>query len=149
MDVRAFLAQVLAGPDYQEQIVHERFLPPRPARYAPLEPPLPDVLADALRRQGIAHLYTHQAAAVGAVRGGQHIVVVTATASGKTLTYTLPVLEHLLADPDARALYVYPTKALAQDQADALGEFDVAGLRYGTYDGDTPQAVRRELRDGA
>jgi DEAD/DEAH box helicase domain-containing protein len=149
MDVRAFLEQVRAGSDYRGQIVHERFLPARPARFAPLDPPLPDVLADALRRQGIMRLYTHQAAAIGAVRAAQHVIVVTATASGKTLTYTLPVLEHVLADADVRALYVYPTKALAQDQADALGEFGVAGLRYGTYDGDTPQAARRELRDQA
>jgi len=149
MDVRAFLERVRAEPGYQGQIVHERFLPPRPARHAALEPPLPDVLAQALRRQGITRLYTHQAAAIGAVRAGQHVVVVTATASGKTLTYTLPVLERLLADPEARALYVYPTKALAQDQADALGEFAVPDLRVGTYDGDTPQPVRREVRGKA
>ena len=149
MDVRAFLGQIRAGPSYQGQIVHERFLPPRAARYAALNPPLPEVLTGALARQGIGRLYRHQAAAIGAVRKGRHVVVVTATASGKTLTYTLPVLETLLADPAARAIFVYPTKALAQDQADALAEFNLSSVRAGTYDGDTPQPQRRELRERA
>jgi DEAD/DEAH box helicase domain-containing protein len=150
MDVRAFLEEIRRAPAYQGQIVHERFLPPRPPRYGPLpRPRLPEVLTAALQRQGITRLYRHQAEAIAAVRERRHVVVVTATASGKTLTYTLPVLETLLADPAARALYVFPTKALAQDQADALGEFGVAGLRFGTYDGDTPQPARRELRERA
>ena len=149
MDVRAFLDEIRRSPAYQGQIVHERFLPPRPARYGALHPPLPDVLTQALARQGITGFYRHQSEAVTAVRAGGHTVVVTATASGKTLTYNLPVLETLLADPSARALYVYPTKALAQDQHDALAEFGVAGLRFGTYDGDTPQPTRRELREHA
>jgi len=149
MDVRAFLDEIRRSPTYQGQIVHERFLPPRPARYGRLRPPLPDILTKALARQGITRLYSHQTEAITAVRDGRHTVVVTATASGKTLTYILPVLETLLADPSARALYVYPTKALAQDQTDALGEFEVAGLRFGTYDGDTPQPRRRELRERA
>ena len=149
MDVRAFLDEIRRSPAYQEQIVHERFLPPQPARYGTLRPPLHDILIAALARQGISRLYSHQAEAITAIRGGRHTVVVTATASGKTLTYNLPVLETLLADPSARALYVYPTKALAQDQTDALDEFGVPGLQAGTYDGDTPQPRRRELRERA
>ncbi|HXF81161.1 MAG TPA: DEAD/DEAH box helicase [bacterium] len=145
MDARAFLDELVARPDYQGQIVHERYLPPRRARYAALTPPLPEPLRAALAGQGITRLYTHQAEAVAAARAGRHVVVVTTTASGKTLCYNLPVLEALLAEPSACALYLFPTKALAQDQADALAEFDL-GVRVGTYDGDTPPAARRRLR---
>jgi DEAD/DEAH box helicase domain-containing protein len=148
MDVRAFLDALRQRPGYGGQIAHERFIPPRTARFASLNPPLPEALVQSLAQQGITHLYRHQTDAVTAVRNREHIVVVTATASGKTLCYNLPVLETLLADPHARALYLFPTKALAQDQADALAEFGL-GLRFGTYDGDTPQAQRRRLREDA
>jgi|GEM_PF-3004515 len=148
MDVRAFLDALRQRPAYGGQIVHERFIPPRTARFGSLNPPLPEALVQSLEQQGITRLYRHQADAVTAVRNGEHIVVVTATASGKTLCYNLPVLETMLTDPRARALYLFPTKALAQDQADALGEFGL-GLRFGTYDGDTPQAQRRRLREDA
>src|SRR5205807_947191 len=90
--------------------------------------------------------------ALEAVRGGESVVITTGTASGKSLCYMLPVLETAVADPDARALFIYPTKALAQDQQDALGEFGL-NVKFGSYDGDTPQAARRLLRvidaDGA
>jgi DEAD/DEAH box helicase domain-containing protein len=149
MDVHSFLEEIRRSPGYQGQIVHERYLPSRPARYATLHPPLPAVLADALTQQGITRLYRHQVAAITAVRERRNVVVVTATASGKTLTYTLPVLETLLADPAARAFFVYPTKALARDQADALTEFHLSSVLAGTYDGDTPQPQRREVRERA
>jgi DEAD/DEAH box helicase domain-containing protein len=149
MDVRALLDDLRRRRDYAGQIVCERFLPPRRAHYAELSPPLPDVLAAALRRQGIERLYSHQVEAVSAVRRGEHTVVVTATASGKTLCYTLPVLETLLADPHARALYLFPTKALAQDQADALAGFALPEVVAATYDGDTPIARRRRIREDA
>lgn len=148
MNVRGFLDALREGPAYAGQIAHERFIPPRTAQFAALNPPLPEALAQSLGEQGITRLYRHQTEAVTAVRAGEHVVVVTATASGKTLCYNLPVLETLLADPRARALYLFPTKALAQDQADALAEFGL-GLRFGTYDGDTPQAQRRRLREDA
>ena len=123
-DIDAFLAEVQRDRGYEGQIVHRRSLPARSARYAPLEPPLPSALRERLRALGIARLYTHQAAAVDAVRRGEHIAVVTPTASGKTLCYNLPVLEHLVEHPQDRAIYLFPTKALAQDQRDALEEFD-------------------------
>ena len=88
-----------------------------------------------------------------AENGGEHIVAVTGTASGKTLCYNIPVVESVLADSRATALYIYPTKALAQDQLRTIGALqdDDLGLRFmaGTYDGDTPQNLRRKLRDGA
>ncbi|MDQ7820555.1 MAG: DUF1998 domain-containing protein [Armatimonadota bacterium] len=149
MDARAILDDLKRRRDYAGQIVCERYLPPRRAQYADLSPPLPEPLAAALRRQGIERLYTHQVEAIQAVRRGEHTVVVTGTASGKTLCYTLPVLETLLADPLARALYLFPTKALAQDQVDALAGFDLPEAAAATYDGDTPPRQRSRIREEA
>ncbi len=133
---------------YRDRVVHIEHLPPRPPRYADPARPLPSSLREALRRKGIERLYLHQAQAVDAVRAGESIVVTTSTASGKTLCYNLPVLERILEDPRTRALYVYPTKALAQDQLDELRDL---GLRVwaGIYDGDTPPRDRPYIRDTA
>jgi DEAD/DEAH box helicase domain-containing protein len=148
MDVRRVLDAIRRDPRYRGQIVHEEAFPARPARYADLAHPLPPALAQALARRGVTRLFSHQAAALDAIRGGGSVIVTTGTASGKTLCYLLPVLETLMRDPEARALFIYPTKALAQDQADAIGEFAalLPGLVYGTYDGDTPADERRRLR---
>lgn len=148
MDIRRVL-EGFKRPDYAGRLVYERYVPPHRATYSTLKPPLPRVLQQSLERQGIRRLYSHQGTAITAIRRREHIVVVTATASGKTLCYNLPVLETLLTRLDARALYVYPTKALAQDQADALKEFAIPDLRVGTYDGDTPSNERQLLREGA
>jgi DEAD/DEAH box helicase domain-containing protein len=148
MDVVRILDEIRAAPQYRGQIVHEEQFPPRPARYGSLRAPLPPRLEDALRLRGVTRLYTHQAEALEAVRGGESVIVTTGTASGKTLCYALPVLEVLLRDPDARALFLYPTKALSRDQVDALAEFDL-GMTLGTYDGDTPGDERRRLREEA
>ncbi|MBE2232912.1 MAG: DEAD/DEAH box helicase, partial [Anaerolinea sp.] len=114
MDVTTFLSQLRRQPFYQGQIVHLEQIPRRAARYGSLAAPLhPDVQAS-LRGQGIERLYTHQAAAIDAARAGRHLVVVTSTASGKTLCYNLPALEAILQRPVDRALYLFPTKALAQ-----------------------------------
>jgi DEAD/DEAH box helicase domain-containing protein len=149
MDARRILDEFKRQLRYDGQIVYERLIPPRKAQYAGLKPALPRVLTDSLRAQKIPRLYTHQAEAIAAVRRHEHVVVVTATASGKTLCYNLPVLETLLADSTSRALYLFPTKALAQDQADALVEFGLPDVVVGTYDGDTPARRRRAVRDGA
>jgi DEAD/DEAH box helicase domain-containing protein len=100
----------------------------------------------------MAPLFTHQAAAVDAALAGENVVIVTGTASGKTLCYNLPVIQSMLTDGEARALYLFPTKALSQDQANALKELleklgatDQIPVR--TYDGDTPSARRRQIRD--
>src|SRR5258706_8896338 len=116
----------------------------------------PDGLAPALRQAlnspGIHHLYSHQAEAFSPAASGRNVVVVTPTASGKTICYNLPVLNRLIADPGARAMYLFPTKALAEDQ---LQEFQAAvdamgsDLRAFTYDGDTPQDARRAIRERA
>ncbi|NLE77163.1 MAG: DEAD/DEAH box helicase, partial [Chloroflexi bacterium] len=129
-----------------------RRLPRRAARYAPLPAALDQQLLRALQTEGVRQLYSHQAAAFQAAAAGQHLVVSTPTASGKTLCYNLPVLQTLLQEPQARALYLFPTKALAQDQLAALGRLTAeidAPLRIDTYDGDTPAAARRSIREGA
>jgi DEAD/DEAH box helicase domain-containing protein len=145
-----FLELLKHLPDYEDQIVHVEHLNPQMALYSALDRPLPSVLEAALRAEGIERLYTHQAEAVNAARAGQHVLVATGTSSGKTLCYNLPVLSHLLDDPLARALYLYPTKALAQDQMRALRQLTRhPGLRQvnlGSYDGDTPQAARARVR---
>jgi DEAD/DEAH box helicase domain-containing protein len=115
---------------------------------AALAPPL----RQALLARGIRQLYSHQAEAFDHAVSGRNVVVVTPTASGKTLCYNLPVLQRLAADPGARALYLFPTKALAEDQlAEFQGAVDAMGspLRAFTYDGDTPQDARRAIRERA
>src|ERR1700757_1968193 len=104
----------------QGDITLHHLMPASPATYAPLPADLRPELVAALRSRGIDQLYSHQSEAYAAVRSGDHLVVVTPTASGKTLCYNLPVLQRLLEDPERRALYLYPTKALAQDQLDEL-----------------------------
>ena len=129
-----------------------RHQPARPAEYAPLPDALDPRLRGALARAGIERLYCHQAEAYRVVASGRNVVVVTPTASGKTLCYNLPVLNRLLEEPGARAMYLFPTKALAMDQlhefhgmAEAMG----ADIRAFTYDGDTPQDARRAIRERA
>ncbi len=153
MDFEAFLDELRSVPDYAGQVVYVREVPARPARFADPRVPLPPALRQMLRSRGIERLYCHQAEAVDRVRGGESIVVVTGTASGKTLCYALPILEGLLADRRAGALLLFPTKALCQDQfrgfASALTAAGLDDVLAGVYDGDTPSATRRRLRDGA
>ena len=151
MNARRFLKHVRSSKDYTDQVVHVEVLPPRPARYAPTAQPLPAIVVEALNALGIDRLYAHQAQAIDAARSGEHVVVVTGTASGKTLCYNIPVLESLVTEPNAKALYLFPTKALAQDQLRSLLRFKELApsipLNAGTYDGDTPSVTRRRLRD--
>jgi DEAD/DEAH box helicase domain-containing protein len=126
-----------------------RHFPPVPARHADFPPELDPRLVEVLRRRGVERLYTHQREAFDAVRAGKDTVVVTPTASGKTLCYNLPVLDAILKDPDARALYLFPTKALSQDQlAELHATLEALGADIGTftYDGDTPQDARKAIR---
>src|SRR5258708_19430864 len=101
-------------------LVHERAVAAQPANLGILRPRLPPPLARALLNQGISQLYAHQVATVEAVREGQNVVLASPTASGKSLAFALPTLERALTDPAARALYLYPTKALIGDQLRAL-----------------------------
>ncbi len=129
-----------------------RHQPAKPARCAPFPERLDGRLREALAARGIESLYIHQAAAVEHSLEGRNVAVVTPTASGKTLCYNLPVIQALLADPSARALYLFPTKALAEDQRLELQRLnDAVGspLACHTYDGDTPSDARRSIRDKA
>jgi DEAD/DEAH box helicase domain-containing protein len=144
------LEALRADPQLKPGFVEWRELPPVPAAYAELPPGFSPRLRGALERRGIERLYVHQAEALEAVLGRKHIVVVTPTASGKTLCYNLPVLATLLEEPDARALYIFPTKALAQDQMDELHGLITelkADIKTFTYDGDTPSEARRKVRE--
>jgi DEAD/DEAH box helicase domain-containing protein len=123
--------------------------PARAARTVPLPEELHPAVRAALARQGIGGLYTHQAEAWAASRAGKHVIVTTGTASGKTLAFNLPVLDALATQPKDRALYLYPTKALAQDQARTLAALAVPKVRAAIYDGDTPREQRWQMRKWA
>jgi DEAD/DEAH box helicase domain-containing protein len=129
-----------------EELAHLAIEQPREPRFAPL----PDELYPAARHAvGLPQLYAHQREAWDAARRGEHVLVATGTASGKTLAFNLPVLDAIARDPAARALYLYPTKALAQDQFRTLASYRLRGLRPAIYDGDTPVGERRAIRRGA
>ncbi len=139
------------SPD--EVITAIRRMPAAEARLAPVPEGVDPRLVAALKSHGVGELYTHQAEAVSHALAGQSVVVTTPTASGKTLCYNIPVLNSVLHDPSTRALYLFPTKALAQDQLAELDRLaqvinEAAGLDLGvfTYDGDTPQDARRSIR---
>ena len=153
MNVDKFLRHIQSSEWYDAQVVRIESLPERPARFATLEPAIAPRVASVIGADGIAKLYTHQAEAIACARRGEHVVVVTGTASGKTLCYNVPVLESILEDPSACALYLYPTKALAQDQLRTLTRYLEADptlpLVAGTYDGDTPPNARRKLKNEA
>ena len=133
---------------YGQRITGELVIPAKPGRYRPLPPDLDERLAMALQQRGISQLYIHQAAAWDSIMNGQHTVIVTPTASGKTLCYNLPVLQDALAH-QSKALYLFPTKALAQDQVAELNELNQVGglgVRAFTFDGDTPGDARKAVR---
>ncbi len=126
-----------------EELAHLGTESKRSARFAEV----PTTLAPAVRAAiGVDRLYSHQRATWDAAERGEHVCVATGTASGKTLAFNLPVLDAVARDPHARALYLYPTKALAQDQFRALTALGLRGLRPAIYDGDTPTEHRRQIR---
>lgn len=134
---------------FMENVVRWETMPAKPAVYAPFPEELDPRLHALLEKRGIHQLYSHQAHAVREVLSGHDVVVVTPTASGKTMCYNLPVLDAILKNPDARALYLFPTKALSADQVSELYELiELAGLdiKTYTYDGDTPAAARKAVR---
>ncbi|MFW5790489.1 MAG: DEAD/DEAH box helicase [Bacillota bacterium] len=131
------------------EVTHYRELPGQEASYADFPEGLADRLVDVLKKQGIEKLYSHQAEAIKHIQKGRDTVVVTPTASGKTLCYNLPVLDRILKAEESRALYLFPTKALAQDQLNELLELSeelAAGVKIYTYDGDTRPSVRKSIR---
>ena len=125
MDYRGFLEEVAT----EHQLVHVEHIPARHATFAEPEQALQRPLHEALRRRGIERLWAHQAVALDHLRAGRHVAISTGTASGKSLCYQLASLEALLEDPAARALYVFPTKALARDQLRSVREYVLPGSR--------------------
>ena len=142
-----------AQPSYNGQIAHIEHIPRREARYAELHQPLDESLQDCLSEHGLLPLYTHQAEAINYAREGKNVMVATSSASGKTLCYNVPVMEAILTERRSCALYLFPTKALAQDQLRGLKELFYPHLLpigdVATFDGDTPQGERAEIRKRA
>lgn len=138
-------------PNIAENVVEWRVLSPKPADECPFPADLSPLLVSQLQAQGISSLYRHQALAYEKVRDGENIAIVSGTASGKTLCYNLPVIDSLIKQPQGTALYLFPTKALAQDQLsnlrETLAQLAESGInRANIYDGDTPQHARSTLR---
>src|SRR5690606_8350120 len=122
MNLPQLLETLRNDPAFMKNVTRWEVLPPRPARYGGFPAGLDGRLVEALKRRGIHDLYIHQTQAVEAALAGRSTVVVTPTASGKTMCYNLPVLNEILRNPSARALYLFPTKALSQDQLAELKE---------------------------
>src|SRR5947209_17371736 len=129
-----------------EEVAHVESIPAAQARTTPLPAELQPAVRAALAARGLDTLYVHQRTVWDAAAAGQHVVVTTGTASGKSLAFNLPVLDALAREPKFRALYLYPTKALAQDQARALTELKSPNVRAAIYDGDTPLEQRSQIR---
>jgi DEAD/DEAH box helicase domain-containing protein len=143
------IGALLGDPAIARLIAAHRVLEPEPPRYAPWPSGLDSRLVEALRGRGVEALYTHQASAIESVRAGRNVCVVTPTASGKTLCYNLPVIDAVARNEAARALYLFPTKALAADQLvelRALADSAAIPLKTHTYDGDTPANIRSVVR---
>ncbi|MEH6987380.1 DEAD/DEAH box helicase [Cytobacillus firmus] len=143
------MKQLISEQQYKENIVHWHTIEEKEAKTASLPENIHPSLKDALQKRGISRLYTHQKTSYQTAMNGDSLVAVTPTASGKTLCYNLPVLQTIVNDPDARALYMFPTKALAQDQKSEINEIiQESGLDINsyTYDGDTPANIRQKVR---
>jgi DEAD/DEAH box helicase domain-containing protein len=148
--VREIVEQLAARDRSGDILTAVRHIPAREVKLAPMPEWVRTELAAVYAEKGVGKLYSHQAAAAAAVHAGRNTVVVTPTASGKTLCYNLPVLNAVLENPDTRALYLFPTKALAQDQLSELHDLSARlDHRFGvfTYDGDTPADARKAIRE--
>ncbi|MGB6874100.1 MAG: DEAD/DEAH box helicase [Dehalococcoidia bacterium] len=163
MDAAAFLHHLASLPDYRQQVVHIERIPSQSAMFGKLDNPLHPSLQASLESLGISGLYSHQAKALNAILAGKNVIIATPSASGKTLCYHLATLDALLHDKDSRALYIFPTKALAQDQLRSLKQIlhplslraptsrgeAISPRAVATFDGDTPQSERANIRKQA
>jgi DEAD/DEAH box helicase domain-containing protein len=148
-NLQEILVDLKINENFKENIVTWKTLEAKEAQTVPLPDTLNTELRNALKSKGIEKLYTHQKTAYEKIMDGNSVVAVTPTASGKTLCYNLPVLQSILSNPNARALYMFPTKALAQDQKSEMNEIiQAAGIDINsyTYDGDTPANIRQKVR---
>ncbi|MCL2679264.1 MAG: DEAD/DEAH box helicase [Dehalococcoidia bacterium] len=149
----SFLKKLKSQTFYDRQIVHCRDIPPRAAKYGVLDVPLDAKIEAALKRHRLGGLYAHQTEAVNRTRAGGNVIVATSAASGKSMCYNLPVMQAMTDDPHACALYLFPTKALAQNQIGKIRHFfspDIlAPDEFDTFDGDTPREARAAIRNKA
>ncbi len=139
-----------SDPTFVSQVLSWHTVPASEGEFSPFPPGLDGRLAAGLAARGVEQLYSHQALAFSHARSGKNVLIATPTASGKSLCYNLPVMQTLLEHPEARALYLFPTKALSQDQQSELNETTLAaalGLKIATYDGDTPTSLRASARE--
>ncbi|MGB5058023.1 MAG: DEAD/DEAH box helicase [Candidatus Promineifilaceae bacterium] len=149
MNLPELLSQLRLNRDFMSQVVAWERFPARPAQFQNVNAPLDGRILAALQSRHIHQFFTHQAEAIDAALAGDNTVIATTTASGKSLCYTVPVLQRLLQRPSARALYLFPTKALAHDQLAETAAILSAGklpIEVHTYDGDTPQSRRAQVR---
>ena len=149
MNVTQLADQLRRDNDFMKNVTRWEVIPAHPAQTLPFPACMDERLKPVLAKKGIHALYTHQAHSLEATARGENVTVVTPTASGKTMCYNLPVLSAILKNPDARALYLFPTKALSADQVSELYEMIEAmgvDIKTYTYDGDTPAAARRAVR---
>ncbi|MCC6964646.1 MAG: DEAD/DEAH box helicase [candidate division Zixibacteria bacterium] len=149
LSVAQVLDQLRSDRSFMDNITQWQVVPPRAGEYVDFPASVPANLRAVLEKRGIHRLYSHQAQVYEYARNGKHVTVVTPTASGKTLSYNLPILSRMIAEPETRALYLFPTKALSQDQMVELQQvIDALGIEINTYtfDGDTPAEVRRKVR---
>jgi DEAD/DEAH box helicase domain-containing protein len=150
MDTDSFLSLLKTQSFYVDQICHVEVLPARSARHGSLAKPLPQLLQDSLIKHHLYKLFSHQAEAVNRIREGKQVIIATSSASGKSLCYNIAIMEAMIAEPRAVALYLFPTKALAQDQLGKLTQYFTPEILeetdYATYDGDTPQRERAGIR---
>jgi len=131
------------------QVVHVHNVPARMAQYADLSAAIDPRITAVLKAMGVERLYSHQVAAIENILAGKNAAICTGTASGKTLCYTVPIINELLRDATATALLIYPTKALSRDQLRIIHRFREIDpsieFQAGAYDGDTPEDLRRKL----
>ncbi len=150
MEIQAFLNYIRGQAGYENQIEHIEHIAPRRAAYGKLDEPLDLKLQEILDIHGLSKLYVHQARAVNFIRQGKNVIVATFSASGKSLVYNIAVMQKILEQPNTRALYLFPTKALAQDQLRKLKELFSPGLvpdaSLATFDGDTPRSDRGDVK---
>jgi DEAD/DEAH box helicase domain-containing protein len=147
----AFIKDIKRMRSYKKQIVHLQEIPPQAASFGTLEKSLPENIQNYLSKNKI-QLYSHQAEAINKIRQGKNVAIVTPTASGKTLAFNIPVFESLTKDKNATALYLYPTKALTNDQLKVIREMEAETQIKGcsdVYDGDTPQYQRASIRENS
>jgi DEAD/DEAH box helicase domain-containing protein len=151
MAVADLLGLLEQNPVYRKRVVHTSITEPESPQFGTLSVPLHESI-NAYLEYGRRRLYTHQCSAISHIRDGKNVIITTPTASGKTLAFTIPVFERLATDPKARALYLYPTKALANDQLatlEQMARFTGISAKPAIYDGDTPQSKRPAIRENA